>query len=78
MGKSAIDPIFKQIITTLFQGWGINVQTEVEVGQLPLRIDVVIGIEDGYRRYLTLSKMKHRTGIFSMTISLSSKAKGIG
>ena len=46
MGKSAIDPIFKQIITTLFQGWGINVQTEVEVGQLPLRIDVVIGIEE--------------------------------
>ena len=42
---SAIDPIFKHMITMLFQGPGINIQTEVEVGFLPLRIDVVIGIQ---------------------------------
>ena len=44
-GKSAIDPIFKHMITALFQGQGINIQTEVEVGLFPLRIDVVIGIQ---------------------------------
>ena len=44
-GQSAIDPIFKHIITALFQGQGINIQTEVEVGLFSLRIDVVICIE---------------------------------
>ena len=43
--KTAIDPIFKHMITTLFQGEGINIQTEVEVGLLPLRIDVVIDFQ---------------------------------
>ena len=43
--KSAIDPIFKHMITTLFQGPEINIQTEVEVGLLPLRIDVVIDFQ---------------------------------
>jgi hypothetical protein len=43
-GKSAIDPVFKQVITTLFQGWEINIQTEFEVSKLPLRIDAIIRV----------------------------------
>ena len=43
-GKSSTDPIFKQVIITLFQGWDVDIQTEVEVGLAPLRIDVVISI----------------------------------
>ena len=42
--KSATDPIFKQVMLTLFQGWAVDIQTEVEVGLAPLRVDVVIGI----------------------------------
>ena len=42
--KSAADPIFKQVMLTLFQGWAVDIQTEVEVGLAPLRVDVVIGI----------------------------------
>ena len=42
--KSATDPIFKQVMLALFQGWEVDIQTEVEVGMSPLRIDVVIGI----------------------------------
>ena len=42
--KSATDPIFKQVITILFQRWEVDIQTEVEVGLAPLRIDVVIGV----------------------------------
>ena len=29
--KSATDPIFKQVMLTLFQGWEVNIQTEVKV-----------------------------------------------
>jgi hypothetical protein len=43
-GRAAIDPIFKQMMTEMFQGPGINIQTEVEVARLPLRIDVIIRI----------------------------------
>ena len=43
-GQSAIDPIFKQMMTALFQGTGIDIQTEVEVSRLPLRIDVIIRV----------------------------------
>ena len=43
-GESAIDPIFKQMMTALFQGPGIDIQTEVEVSRLPLRIDVIIRV----------------------------------
>ena len=43
-GQSAIDPIFKQMMTSLFQGRGIDIQTEVEVSRLPLRIDVIIRV----------------------------------
>ena len=43
-GQSAIDPIFKQMMTALFQGQGIDIQTEVEVARLPLRADVIIRI----------------------------------
>ena len=42
--QSAIDPIFKQMMTSLFQGRGIDIQTEVEVSRLPLRIDVIIRV----------------------------------
>jgi hypothetical protein len=42
--KSATDPIFKQVITTFFQEWEVDIQTEVEVARLPLRIDVIIRI----------------------------------
>ena len=44
IGQSAIDPIFKQMMTALFQGAGIDIQTEVEVSRLPLRVDVIIRI----------------------------------
>ena len=44
-GKSAMDPIFKQMMTALFQGRGIDIQTEVEVSRLPLRIDVIIRVD---------------------------------
>ena len=40
-GKSPTDPIFKQVITTFFQGWEVDIQTEVEVARLPRRIDAV-------------------------------------
>ena len=44
IGQSAIDPIFKQMMIALFQGQGIDIQTEVEVSRLPLRVDVIIRI----------------------------------
>ena len=43
-GRAAIDPIFKQMMTAMFQGQGIDIQTEVEVARLPLRVDVIIRI----------------------------------
>ena len=44
IGQAAIDPIFKQMMTVLFQGVGTDIQTEVEVSRLPLRVDVIIRI----------------------------------
>jgi hypothetical protein len=42
--KSATDPIFKQVITTFFQEWEVDIQTEVEVARLPRRIDAVVRV----------------------------------
>jgi hypothetical protein len=42
--KSATDPIFKRVMLTLFQAWDVDIQTEVEVSRLPLRVDVIIRI----------------------------------
>ena len=54
--RSATDPIFKQIITDFFRGWDVDIQTEVEVGRLPRRIDAVVRVAEQALhaiRYLT-------------------------
>ena len=43
-GRLATDPIFKQIITSFFQGWEVDIQTEVEVARLPRKIDAVVRV----------------------------------
>ena len=43
-GQSATDPIFKEVITTFFQGWKVDIQTEVEVARLPRKIDAVVRV----------------------------------
>ena len=43
-GKSATDPVFKQIMISFFQGWEVDIQTEVEVSRLPRRIDAVVRV----------------------------------
>ena len=55
-GRSATDPIFKQIITSFFQRWEVDIQTEVEVARLPRRIDAVVRVAEQALhaiRYLT-------------------------
>ena len=42
--RSATDPIFKEVITTFFQGWEVDIQTEVEVARLPRKIDAVVRV----------------------------------
>ena len=42
--RLATDPIFKQMITTFFQGWEVDIETEVEVARLPRKIDAVVRV----------------------------------
>ena len=44
--RPATDPIFKQIITDFFRGWDVDIQTEVEVGRLPRRIDASVRVAE--------------------------------
>ena len=43
--RSPIDPVFKQVLADEFAGYQAALQTEVEVGRLPRKIDAVLTVE---------------------------------
>lgn len=43
--RSPLDPVFKQVLVDEFAGYQAALQTEVEVGRLPRKIDAVLTVE---------------------------------